>query len=149
MTSDTYRNDGLILGGAPDHGGDAACVDATDLAVRGATPTLGSSPRRCADKPDKCNSTPMMIQFLPKAARVELTFATPGDRSIEVIYNDLTRTTITGSAVADDGSHGGIAYVIVSGRRPARARPSAAGAPVGEVRPAGRLSAPPTPVRRT
>ena len=116
MNSDTYRNDGLILGGSPDQGGDAACVDATDLAVIGADPNTRYLASSLRSQPDKCNSAPIQVQFLPKASRVEFVFATPGDRTLEVNFKDLTRTTVTGSAVADDGSHGGIDYVIVSGR---------------------------------
>jgi hypothetical protein len=116
VDSDAYSAEGLILGGSPDQGGDAACVDATDLAVVGTDPNTRYLASSLRDQPGKCNAAPIQIRFVPLASRVEFVFATPGDRTLEVNFKDLSRTTVVGSAVTDDGSHGGIDYVIVSGR---------------------------------
>jgi hypothetical protein len=116
VDSDAYRDQGLILGGAPDGGGgDPSCLQAKSVAVRGEANALFLA-ASLADKPDTCNSTPVMIQFINKAAKVELVFATPGDRVIQVTYKDFSRITVTGSAVQDDGSHGGIDFVIVAAK---------------------------------
>ena len=114
VPSDAFGSDGLTLGGNPDQGGDAACVNATGLAVRGtaAAPFLASA---LPDKPDQCNTAPIQIRFKNKASKVELVYVGPGDRKIEVVFKDLSKTTVTGSSVADDGSHGGIDFVVVSG----------------------------------
>ena len=49
------------------------------------------------------------------ASKVELVYVGPGDRRIEVNFKDYSRTTVTGSSVTDDGSHGGIDFIVVSG----------------------------------
>jgi hypothetical protein len=115
VPSDAFVNEGIILSGAPDQGGDAACIDATAVAVRGEANArfLAAS---LPDRPETCNATPVMLIFNPRVARVELTYATPGDRVIEVSFADFSKTPVTGSAVSDDGSHGGIAYVIIGGK---------------------------------
>lgn len=112
VPSDAFRGDGLIVSGNPDQGGDAACVNATALAVRGTPPSLASA---LPDKPDLCATAPIQLRFLAKASKVELVYAGPGDRKIEVNFKDYSRTTVTGSAVTDDGSHGGIDFIVVSG----------------------------------
>jgi hypothetical protein len=112
VDSDAYRKDGLILSGFPDPGGDAACADAKSVAVRGTPGALFLAASR-SDLPETCNATPVMIQFLNLAAQVELVFATPGEREIEVLYKDLSHFTVTGSKVTDDGSRGGITHVII------------------------------------
>jgi hypothetical protein len=114
VPSDAYRGDGLIVSGNPDRGGDAACVEATSLAVRGtaAAPFLASS---LPDKIDRCNTAPIQIRFLARASKVELVYVGAGDRTIEVNFKDYSRTTVTGSSVTDDGSHGGIDFIVVSG----------------------------------
>jgi hypothetical protein len=115
VDSDAYRTQGLILGGAPDGSGDPSCTQAKSVAVRGEANALFLT-ASLPDKPDTCNSTPVMIQFINKAARVELVYATPGDRVIQVTYKDFGRTTVTGSAVQDDGSHGGIDFIVVGAK---------------------------------
>jgi hypothetical protein len=115
VPSDAFGADGLTVGGAPDNGGDAECVDATAAAVRGPPNALFLAASR-PDKPDTCNTTPVMLIFNPKVARVELTFATPGDRVIQVSYADYSKTNATGSAVSDDGSRGGIVNIVVGGK---------------------------------
>jgi hypothetical protein len=115
VPSDAFGADGLTLSGAPDDGGDANCVNATAVAVRGEANArfLAAS---LPDKPETCNATPVMLIFNPRVAKVELTYATPGDRVVQVTFADFSRTVVTGSAVSDDGSHGGIANVIIAGK---------------------------------
>jgi hypothetical protein len=115
VDSDAFRGDGLIVSGNPDQGGDAACVNATALAVRGADAASRFLASALADKPDQCNTAPIQIRFLAKASKVELVYVGPGDRKIEVNFKDYSRTTVTGSSVTDDGSHGGIDFIVVSG----------------------------------
>jgi hypothetical protein len=116
LPSDAFRGDGLVLSGNPDQGGDAACVNATALAVRGtadkATQFLASA---LPDKAETCNASPIQIRFLAKASKVELVYVGAGDRKIEVNFKDYNRTTVTGTSVTDDGSHGGIDFIVVSG----------------------------------
>jgi hypothetical protein len=113
VPSDAFNGDGLTLSGNPDQGGDAACVTATGLAVRGtaAAPFLASA---LPDKPDQCNTAPIQIRFKAKASRVDLVFVGPGERKIEVVFKDFSKRTVPGTSVADDGSHGGIDFVVVS-----------------------------------
>jgi len=115
VDSDAFGAQGLTLSGAPDDGGEAGCTGATALAVRGEANArfLAAS---LPDKPESCNTTPVMLIFNPRVAKVEVTFATPGDRVIEAAFTDHTRLPVTGSAVGDDGSHGGIAYIIIGGK---------------------------------
>jgi hypothetical protein len=115
VDSDAFRGDGLIVSGNPDQGGDAACVNATALAVRGADAATRFLASALADKPDQCNTAPIQIRFLARASKVELVYVGPGDRKIEVNFKDYSRTTVTGSSVTDDGSHGGIDFIVVSG----------------------------------
>ena len=113
VPSDAYSADGLILGGAPVNGGDPACVEAKAVAVRGdgnARFLAAALP----DKPDACNNTPVIIRFRDKAASVEIIFATPGERVVEVSFADFTRSVR--NPATDDGNHGGIDYVIISGK---------------------------------
>jgi hypothetical protein len=117
VDSDAYRKDGLILSGFPDAGGDAACTNAKSVAVRGAPNALFLA-ASLSDLPETCNNTPVMIQFLNLAATVELVFATPGDRQLEVIFKDLSKIPVTGSKVSDDGSRGGITHVIIRAAGP-------------------------------
>jgi hypothetical protein len=115
VPSDAFVAQGLILSGSPVPGGDAACADATAVAVRGTDPATRYLAASLPDKADACNATPVMIRFQNRAGRVEFTFAGPGDRRLEVSFKDLSKAPVTGSAVSDDGSHGGIDYVIISG----------------------------------
>jgi hypothetical protein len=116
VPSDAFRGDGLVLSGNPDQGGDAACVNATGLAVRGtADPGTQFLASALPDKSDQCNTSPIQIRFLAKASKVELVFLGPGDRKIEVNFKDYSRIPITGTSVTDDGSHGGIDFIVVSG----------------------------------
>jgi hypothetical protein len=115
VPSDAFRGDGLIVGGNPDRGGDAACVDAKSLAVRGTDAATRFLAASLPDRPDTCNTAAIQIRFINRASKVELVYVGPGDRRIEVNFKDLSRTTVTGSSVTDDGSHGGIDFVVVSG----------------------------------
>jgi hypothetical protein len=115
VPSDAFRPDGLIISGNPDQGGDAACVNATALAVRGADAAGRFLASSLPDKPETCNTSPIQIRFLAKASRVELVFVGPGERKIEVNFKDYSRMTVTGTSVTDDGSHGGIDFIVVSG----------------------------------
>jgi hypothetical protein len=115
VASDAFRGDGLIVSGNPDQGGDAACVNATALAVRGTDAAGRFLASSLPDKPDSCNTSPIQIRFLAKASKVELVYVGAGDRKIEVNFKDYSRMTVTGTSVTDDGSHGGIDFIVVSG----------------------------------
>lgn len=114
LPSDAFRQDGLILGGAPDPGGPPDCAAATAVAVR----AEGGQRSLAAAKPDDpaaCNFVPVQIRLLTAVREVRVVLAGDAPRQFEVFYRDLSRSVETDLRVVDDGSRGGIDFLLIRG----------------------------------
>ncbi|MEE6258983.1 COG1470 family protein [Plantactinospora sonchi] len=115
VPSDAFREQGILLSGKPDPDGPPECATATATAVR----VDGSGNRfLTAARPDGtgvCDFVPVQIRFVEPAASVEIRLGGSGERRLEVVYRDLSRTVEDDLTAEDDGRRGGIDYVVVRG----------------------------------
>ena len=113
IASDTFRDQGFLIGADPGSVAVPGCADARSAAVVSQSYLTSSS----ADDPAKCNTLPLLIDFLSDtpAGSVKVTPLTPGTASMEVVYRDLSRSTEATLTVAADKArtHGGIDSILI------------------------------------
>jgi hypothetical protein len=129
IPSDAFREQGLIIGGAPDPGDPAQCADANAIVVDQESPNGPFITAARPDQPTECRSVAVQIRFLQPVAAVEVTLGGQGTRRMEVKHRDLFSQVVTNNLTAsDDGRHNGIDYITVRGQpadRTAEAPPAA------------------------
>jgi hypothetical protein len=125
VASDVFRDQGFLVGADPGSVAVPGCADARSAAV-----VTGPAGRfltsAAADDPAKCNTVPLLLDFLADtpAGAVTVTPATPGTVTMEVVYRDLSRSTEPTLTVAADQAKakGGIDSVLI---RPTATGPAA------------------------
>jgi hypothetical protein len=115
LPSDAFRDDGLILAGAPAQNGPQECAEATAVAVSGDGTRGRSLSAALPDGGTDCSFVPVQIRLLSAVTAVEVVVAGNARREMEVVYRDLSRTIENDLRVTDDGSRGGIDFILVRG----------------------------------
>jgi hypothetical protein len=113
IASDTFRDQGFLIGADPGSVAVPGCADARSAAVVSQSYLTSST----ADDPAKCNTLPLLIDFLADtpAGAVQVTPLTPGTATMEVVYRDLSRSTEPTLAVAANKAkaRGGVDSVLI------------------------------------
>jgi hypothetical protein len=114
LPSDAFRQQGILLSGLPDRDGPAECADATAVAVRSdARGSFVTAAR--PGNPAACNQVPVQIRFIRPAGSAEVVLGGTGNRRMEVVFRDLSRTVQKELKAGDDGRRGGIDFVLIRG----------------------------------
>jgi hypothetical protein len=118
LASDAFRDQGFLAGADPGTVAVPGCEDARSAAV--VTDAAGKRflTSSSADDPARCNTVPLMLDFLPDApaGSVELTPVTQNALEMEVGYRDLTREVHQDLKEPDGAARGGIDFVLVRPR---------------------------------
>jgi hypothetical protein len=104
VASDVFRNQGFLVGADPGAASVTGCEDARSAAVVTGPTSKRFLTSSAADNPAKCNTVPLLIDFLADApaGSVAVTPATPDTLVMEVLYRDLSRSTEPDLAVPAD-----------------------------------------------
>jgi hypothetical protein len=118
LASDAFRDKGVLLSGAPAPDGPPQCAEAKGVVVDNTGPGAPFITAALPDDPTACTFVPVQIRFVAPVAAVEVTLGGQGNRRLEAVHRDLSRTIANDLTAADDGTHGGIDFVIIRGLPP-------------------------------
>jgi len=117
VASDVFRDQGFLVGADPGAVAVEGCADARSAAVVTATTGQRFMTSSTADNPTKCNTVPLLIDFLANApaGSIEVTPTLKDTLTMEVLYSDLTRSTEVTLAVSAEKAkvRGGIDAILL------------------------------------